>query len=220
MLRREHLPPVAEAVERVLDTHAYDLSATIDAVDGAIAGPGGLLDPATGRAELRAAAERLVGGAEDPPPAADTGQWDHLDGAALVLYVDGSSRGNPGPAGAGAVVRDADGERIAGLGLPVGARTDNNTAEYAALHLGCHWLLARCTPGELEVRIDSRTVIDDIWGEQGATVDGVDGYRTAITDLLARVPEHEWTHLADSDPNPADALATVGADIAELGPGG
>nr|WP_303647887.1 ribonuclease HI family protein [Haloarchaeobius amylolyticus] len=136
----------------------------------------------------------------------------------FILYVDGSSRGNPGPAGAGAVIMDADENELARLGRPVGSNSGNNTAEYVALQLGLAELLTRYEPRKLEVRIDSMTVIRDVWGGDTPTEPGVDSYSGAIATALSRIPEHHYTHLADSDPNPADALATVGADIAALGP--
>jgi len=78
---------------------------------------------------LRRALESLLASDLTRPPVQETGD-------AFVLYVDGSSRGNPGPAGAGAVIMDADEEPLARLGRPVGARTGNNTAEYVALWPG------------------------------------------------------------------------------------
>ena len=69
------------------------------------------------------------------------------------------------------------------------------------------------------MRIDSRTVIRDVWGGDDPTEPGVETYSEAVTEVLSTIPEHQYTHLADSDPNPADALATVGADIAAFGPG-
>ncbi len=63
------------------------------------------------------------------------------------------------------------------------------------------------------------TVIRDVWGGDDPTEPGVETYSEAVTAALASIPEHQYTHLADSDPNPADALATVGADIAAFGPG-
>lgn len=53
------------------------------------------------------------------------------DGA-WVLAIDGGARGNPGPAGAGAVLYDAAGRRIAGRAFPLGRMT-NNAAEYEGL---------------------------------------------------------------------------------------
>ena len=69
------------------------------------------------------------------------------------------------------------------------------------------------------MRIDSRTVIRDVWGGDNPTAPGVETYSEAIAATLSTVRDHRHTHLADTDPNPADALATVGADIAALGPG-
>lgn len=69
------------------------------------------------------------------------------------------------------------------------------------------------------MRIDSTTVIRDVWRGHAPTEPGVETDSTAIASALAGVPNHDYTHLADSDPNPADALATVGADIAARGPG-
>nr|WP_193570781.1 ribonuclease HI family protein [Halorubellus sp. JP-L1] len=209
----EHLSPVAALVDEVLAGVGYEVPAAIDAIDDAVPGHGGLFDPTTTPAELRRALERLLTSELAGPPVPEA------TSDAFVLYVDGSSRGNPGPAGAGAVIVDASEEQLARLGRPVGARTGNNVAEYAALQLGLSELLARYEPRRLEVRIDSMTVIRDVWGGDDPTEPGVETYSESITAALSRIPDHEYTHLADSDPNPADALATVGADVAAIGPG-
>ena len=206
------LSPLASDVDAVLARYDYEIGPAIDAIDGAVAGYGGLFDPRTTDGEIRSAAEAVL--AADPPAAAARRPRSTDDD--VVLYVDGSSRGNPGPAGAGAVLRIADGLTVR-LGRPVGARSENNTAEYAALHLGLEALSARCDPATVEVRIDSRTVIDDVWGNAEGLAAAAP-YRPAIRERLAALPACEWTHLADSDPNPADARAAVGADIAALGP--
>lgn len=49
-----------------------------------------------------------------------------------IIHVDGGSRGNPGPAGAGVVIRSADGGVVAGAGVYIGEAT-NNVAEYRGL---------------------------------------------------------------------------------------
>ncbi|WP_256392655.1 ribonuclease HI family protein [Natronoarchaeum rubrum] len=212
-LPAEHLSPLATLVDEVLADVGYEMATATDAIDDAVPGYGGLFDPATDQDELRRALEGLLESglvrSSVPDPTSDT----------FVLYVDGSSRGNPGPAGAGAVIMDASEEQLARLGRPVGSRTGNNTAEYVALQLGLTELLARYEPRRLEVRIDSMTVIRDVWGGEDPTEPGVETYSEAVTTALSSIPDHEYTHLADSDPNPADALATVGADIAAFGPG-
>ena len=212
-LPAEHRSPLATLVDEVLAAVGYEVAAATEAIDDAVPGYGGLFDPGTSRDELRRALESLLeSGLSRPPVPGPTG-----DG--FVLYVDGSSRGNPGPAGAGAVIVDTVGTQLARLGRPVGSHTGNNTAEYVALQLGLSELLARYEPRRLEVRIDSMTVIRDVWGGDEPTEPGVDTYSEAVATSLSSVPDHRYTHLADSDPNPADALATVGADIAALGPG-
>ncbi len=204
------LSPLAGRVDEVLAQYGYEIGRAIDAIDAAVTGYGGLFEPGTTDEEIRVAIEAVL--AADPPPCE---RWDELDGADIVLYVDGSSRGNPGPAGAGAVIRAADAS-IARLGMPVGSRAENNTAEYAALHLGLETLTTRCTPRSVEVRIDSMTVINDIWGDSDG-IPAADQYREAIVGHIEALPTCEPTHLVDSDPNPADARAAVGADIAALG---
>lgn len=210
-LPAETLSPLAARVDEVLALYEYEMRPAIDAIDAAVAGYGGLFDPETTDEELRAALEEVLAAGSPPSQPIREGT------DSMVLYVDGSSRGNPGPAGAGAVLQTAE-TTLAKLGRPVGARTDNNTAEYAALQLGLDALTRRYEPNSVEIRIDSMTVIEDIWGVE-ERAESVTPYSPAITDHLGTLPAHEWTHLADSDPNPADARATVGADIAELGPG-
>ncbi len=211
-LPAEHLSPLATLVDEVLAGVGYEMAAATDAIDDAVPGYGGLFDPATTSAELRRALDSLLASGLARPPVPEP------TSNTFVLYVDGSSRGNPGPAGAGAVIMDAAENELARLGRPVGSRTGNNTAEYVALQLGLSELVARYEPRRLDVRIDSMTVIRDVWGGNDPTEPGVETYSEAITATLSSIPEHQYTHLADSDPNPADALATVGADIAALGP--
>lgn len=50
----------------------------------------------------------------------------------LTTYTDGGARGNPGPAAAGIIIKDATGKTIAGYGEYLGRQT-NNYAEYSAL---------------------------------------------------------------------------------------
>lgn len=211
-LPAEHLSPLAALVDEVLAGVGYEMATATDTIDDAVPGYGGLFDPETTRGELRRALGELSAAELAKPPVAEPTD------DSFVLYVDGSSRGNPGPAGAGAVIMDSEEAQLARLGRPVGSRTGNNTAEYVALQLGLSELLSRYEPHSVDVRIDSMTVIRDVWGGNDPTEAGVETYSESIAAALSEVPNHRYTHLADSDPNPADALATVGADIAALGP--
>jgi ribonuclease HI len=59
----------------------------------------------------------------------------HLVKLQFTLYIDGASRGNPGPAGAGVWIIDGDGRKLLEMGRYLGHKT-NNEAEYWALLLG------------------------------------------------------------------------------------
>jgi len=58
-----------------------------------------------------------------------------MKGSALVLYIDGASRGNPGKAGAGVWIANEEGTGFGKLSRYLGHKT-NNEAEYGALLLG------------------------------------------------------------------------------------
>ena len=210
----QSLSPLAERVERVLARFGYEAEPAIAAIDDAVPGYGGLFGPGTSPSELRTAMDRIL----ETDDSQRTSPGPESDG--FVLYVDGSARSNPGPAGAGAVILDTAGDELVRMGRPVGSRADNNTAEYVALQLGLAELLRRYDPAEVEIRIDSMTVIRNVWGDEPVTVEGTERYAEAAEELLARLPAQYWRHLVDSDPNPADSLATFGADVAGMGPGG
>ncbi|MEU4765371.1 bifunctional RNase H/acid phosphatase [Actinosynnema sp. NPDC023794] len=80
----------------------------------------------------------------------------------VVVEADGGSRGNPGPAGYGAVVLDESGavlaERSAGLGV-----VTNNVAEYQGLVAGLR-AAAELGASEVSVRMDSKLVVEQMSG--------------------------------------------------------
>jgi len=82
----------------------------------------------------------------------------------LVVEADGGSRGNPGPAGYGAVVRDAaTGEVLAEVSESIG-RATNNVAEYSGLIAGLHAAAAIARGADVEVRMDSKLVVEQMSG--------------------------------------------------------
>ena len=80
----------------------------------------------------------------------------------LRVASDGAARGNPGPAGAGAVLFDADGRVLERLGKFLGRQT-NNVAEYQGLLLGLR-RAQELGAEELEVVADSELVIRQLSG--------------------------------------------------------
>jgi probable phosphoglycerate mutase len=82
----------------------------------------------------------------------------------LIVEADGGSRGNPGPAGSGAVVIDADtGEVILEIAKFIGIAT-NNVAEYTALMVGLRGALRINDSARVLVRMDSKLVIEQMSG--------------------------------------------------------
>ncbi len=82
----------------------------------------------------------------------------------LVLEADGGSRGNPGPAGYGAVVRDAvTGEVLAEVSDFLG-RVTNNVAEYSGLIAGLRAAAAIAHGADVDVLMDSKLVVEQMSG--------------------------------------------------------
>jgi probable phosphoglycerate mutase len=82
----------------------------------------------------------------------------------LVVEADGGSRGNPGPAAYGAVVRDAStGEVLREAAGLLGTAT-NNVAEYAGLIAGLHAAHDLDAEAVVEVRMDSKLVVEQMSG--------------------------------------------------------
>ncbi|GAA0958907.1 bifunctional RNase H/acid phosphatase [Streptomyces rhizosphaericus] len=82
----------------------------------------------------------------------------------FIVEADGGSRGNPGPAGYGALVRDAEtGETLAEVAEYLGTAT-NNVAEYKGLIAGLRAAHALDPAAEVRVRMDSKLVIEQMSG--------------------------------------------------------
>jgi broad specificity phosphatase PhoE/ribonuclease HI len=82
----------------------------------------------------------------------------------VVIEADGGSRGNPGPAAYGALVKDADtGRVLAEEGTTIGVAS-NNVAEYSGLIAGLR-MAEEVAPGaDIEVRMDSKLVVEQMSG--------------------------------------------------------
>jgi ribonuclease HI len=104
----------------------------------------------------RFADSTFKGTRDSAAPESNTGLWR------VRVYSDGAARGNPGPAGAGAVLVEPGGQVVDRLGKYLGVQT-NNYAEYMGLLLGlrrAHDLGIR----EVEVFADSELMIRQLGG--------------------------------------------------------
>jgi ribonuclease HI len=128
----------------------------------------------------------------------------------LVVEADGGSRGNPGPAAYGALVRDADtGETLLREGLTIG-RATNNVAEYSGLIAGLE-MAREVDPGAaVEVRMDSKLVIEQMAGRW--KIKHVDMRPLARRANELRPAQVVWTWVPRELNKRADALANLALD--------
>jgi ribonuclease HI len=129
-----------------------------------------------------------------------------------VLYVDGAARGNPGPAGAGAVLLSEDGTVLATVARHLGIAT-NNVAEYTALVLGLEEA-ARRGVRAIDVRMDSMLVVQQMRGLWRVRHAGLRPLAARASALFARFPERSIRHIPRSENDAADAMANRAIDEA------
>ncbi len=84
-------------------------------------------------------------------------------GKYLVLYVDGSCLGNPGPAAIGVLIRDGAGKVAAKFSKHIGVAT-NNEAEYRAVIAGLE-LASKLGAERVVINLDSELVAKQLEGE-------------------------------------------------------
>jgi ribonuclease HI len=133
-----------------------------------------------------------------------------VSAAHWTAHVDGAARGNPGPAGVGVIIEDADGQVVKEIAEPLG-RTTNNVAEYTAMiraleearALGC---------SRLTVFTDSELMAHQLNGKYAVkAVHLVPLYQRACL-LLKQFEAATVTHVRRELNKRADALSNIGAD--------
>jgi broad specificity phosphatase PhoE/ribonuclease HI len=93
-----------------------------------------------------------------------TGQDPAAELDSVIVEADGGSRGNPGPAAYGALLKNArTGEVIAEIGETIGVAT-NNVAEYRGLIAGLLLAAEHAPEASIEVRMDSKLVVEQMSG--------------------------------------------------------
>jgi ribonuclease HI len=83
-------------------------------------------------------------------------------GEVIILEADGGSRGNPGPAGCGVVLKDGAGNVVGQFAKFLG-RATNNVAEYQGLLLGLEEAF-KLNPSSLQVKLDSELLVKQLNG--------------------------------------------------------
>jgi ribonuclease HI len=130
-----------------------------------------------------------------------------------VLNTDGGARGNPGPAGIGVVLRDADGVVLAELRRPIGVTT-NNVAEYTALIAGLELALEHGV-NEIEIVVDSELVAAQVRGEWKIRNDRLRALAARARALIERFDGASIGNVPRGQNAHADRLANLAMDEEE-----
>ncbi len=134
----------------------------------------------------------------------------------LVVEADGGSRGNPGPAGFGAVVRDARDELILVERNGFLGRVTNNVAEYRGLIAGLEAAL-ELSAEAVDVRMDSKLVVEQMSGRWRIKHADLKPLASTAAGLVRRIGEVTFTWVPRERNKEADRLANEAMDAAVRG---
>jgi len=150
-------------------------------------------------AERRALAKASGRRKGPPPPAPRPGY--------ALLWTDGGSRGNPGPAAIGYVIVAADGATVATHGEAIGV-AGANVAEYRALLAGLE-RASRLGLDRVEARCDARLIVEQVLGRREPANPKLRGLCDAVRDRAERIGTVVFTWV------PAEANGRAHALVAD-----
>ena len=127
-----------------------------------------------------------------------------------TAHCDGGSRGNPGPAGYGAVVEDPQGRIVARLSQFLGIQT-NNYAEYQGLLAVLEWALANGVR-QLRAVADSELMVNQMKGRYKVASPTLRPLWEEARRRAARLERFEMTHTLRGGNKEADRLANEAMD--------
>jgi len=133
-----------------------------------------------------------------------------LTTAELVINVDGGARGNPGPAGYGALVRDGAGNTIAELSEFIGIAT-NNVAEYRGLLAGLEYAKSHQAQ-VIKVYSDSELVVKQVKGIYKVKSPDLKPLFDQVLRTAAGFPKFSIHHVPRARNSEADRLANLAMD--------
>ena len=129
----------------------------------------------------------------------------------ILIYTDGAARGNPGPAGLGALLRDAEtGEVLAELARFLGVRT-NNYAEWTAVEDALREAL-RLGATHVDLRMDSELVARQIIGRYRVKHPDLKPIHASVMTMLGQLDGYTVGHVPRELNKDADRLSNVAID--------
>jgi probable phosphoglycerate mutase len=131
----------------------------------------------------------------------------------IVAYIDGGARGNPGPAGYGVRIEDAQGALIEELSKSIGIAT-NNVAEYNGLLAALRYAVDHREPNVL-IRSDSELLVKQMNGEYRVKNPGLQPLHQEARRLIGQLGRVTFEHVRRAHNAGADRLANLAMDEAE-----
>jgi ribonuclease HI len=129
----------------------------------------------------------------------------------VLIHTDGAARGNPGPAGAGAILRDAaDGTVLSEIAEPLGHAT-NNVAEWTAVLLALEDA-RRLGATHVDLRMDSELVARQISGIYRVKHPDLKPLHAVVMELLRGFEAYTVGHVPRELNKDADRLSNVAID--------
>lgn len=130
--------------------------------------------------------------------------------ADLIAYVDGGSRGNPGPAGFGVVIQDANGRTVDTIAGFLG-ETTNNTAEYRALLAALEYA-TKNKARRLRVYCDSELITRQMQGRYRVQSPDLKPLYQQAKQLASLLEQFTIQHIPREQNRRADELANEAMD--------
>jgi probable phosphoglycerate mutase len=128
----------------------------------------------------------------------------------ISAHCDGGARGNPGPAGFGALIQDAEGRVLAELSEFLGIQT-NNFAEYSGLLATLDFALSQGYQ-RLRVISDSELMVKQVQGKYKVKSPGLRPLYEQAKQKIARLEGFEIVHALRHKNKDADRLANDAMD--------
>ena len=136
---------------------------------------------------------------------------DEVTPRRILIYTDGAARGNPGPAGLGAILRDAKtGEVLGELARFLGIRT-NNYAEWTAVEDALREAL-RLGATHVDLRMDSELVARQISGRYRVKHPDLKPIHASVMAMLSQLRSYTVGHVPRELNKEADRLSNVAID--------
>ncbi len=131
----------------------------------------------------------------------------------VILEADGGSRGNPGPAGYGAVVWTADRHTVLAERKQAIGHATNNVAEYSGLIAGLEEAV-NLGASEVDVNMDSKLVVEQMSGRWKVKHPDMAPLHQQATSLATRFDRVTYTWVPREKNSHADRLANEAMDAA------